>query len=189
MCLHPWRSCSHLLLSTSGSTESNGAEVSPGMLRQSKVIRKDFLSSSFFNFSWFLIISLLFFLHLNYSATPRKSLRTEEGAPGADMRSKSSERLPLRFKESELWVERRENQPTGCVWWSSWHEVLAFMFIFGCIFLSPLMQISGLGSNPTVQVPKLPKVSRSFWLGRIQAPCLQGSEVPQTQCESRSDKR
>ena len=41
--------------------------------------------------------------------------------------------------------------------WSSWHEVLAFMFIFGCIFLSPLMQISGLGSNPTVQAPKLPK--------------------------------
>jgi hypothetical protein len=61
--------------------------------------------------------------------------------------------------------DKRDSQQDVCGW-SSWHEILAFMFIFGCIFLSPLMQISGLGSNPTVHAPELPKVSPVFCLGR-----------------------
>lgn len=64
--------------------------------------------------------------------------------------------------------------------WSSWHEVLAFMFIFGYIFLSLLMQISGLGSNPMVQDPKFPKVSTGFWLGRGRSLWPLGSSKSRT---------
>lgn len=110
-----------------------------------------------FNFSYLLVTSLPSSLDLNHSATPWKGWRTEEWEPGADLKSSSAEQASAQFK-SRRTVSRggRTSQQDVCGW-SSWHEVLAFMFIFGCIFLSPLMQISGLGSNPTVQTPKLPK--------------------------------
>lgn len=78
------------------------------------------------------------------------------------MRSKSSEQASASFKRITTVRRVKTTSQQDVCGWSSWHEILAFMFIFGCIFLSPLMQISGLGSNPTVQAPKLPKVSTDF---------------------------
>lgn len=73
---------------------------------------------------------------------------------------------------------KRTSQQDVCGW-SSWHEVLTFMFIFGCIFLSPLMQISGLGSNPTGLAPKLQKVRQASNLGESRSLSFQAPVTPQ----------
>lgn len=52
------------------------------------------------------------------------------------------------------------------------------MFIFGCIFLGPLMQISGLGSNPTVENSELPRVSTGLCLRRSRVLCSQAPVLP-----------
>lgn len=138
----------------------------PGKCRRSKAMGRDCLhmnkSGYLFHFSSLLITSLSSFLGLNHLVTRGQASgqrretrrRREVQLIGAGFRS---------LRKNQSCEERGQggSQQDVCGW-SSWHEVLAFMFIFGCIFLSLLMQISGLGCNPTGQDPTLPEVSTVF---------------------------